>query len=194
MQTEFEAKFLNINKNELRQKLQQVGARLLRPEFMQKRVVFKLPSGHELAGAWVRVRDEGDKITLSLKIVDGDTIQDQKEVCLVVNSFVDAQTLLTNIGCEKKAYQESKREVWQLHNCEVCIDEWPYIEPYIEIEGPDEDSVKQTALSLGYEYSQAIFGSADKIIAAKYSISKDQINNHTPLITFDGPNPYILNK
>ncbi len=38
-------------------------------------------------GGWLRVRDEGDKVTMSLKVVDGDAIADQKEVQLVINSF-----------------------------------------------------------------------------------------------------------
>ena len=58
MDIEFEAKFLNINKDEIREKLKQVGAELVRPEFWQKRINFDLPE--ETPHTWIRVRDEGD--------------------------------------------------------------------------------------------------------------------------------------
>ncbi len=68
MEIEYEATFTNISKEVIRQKLQDAGATLVKPEFLQKRSVFKLPTGHEIKGGWLRVRDEGDKITMSLKI------------------------------------------------------------------------------------------------------------------------------
>ena len=67
MNIEFEATFSNIDKSAIVAALTKMGATLSRPEFMQKRVVFNLPHGHEIKGGWVRVRDEGDKTTLSLK-------------------------------------------------------------------------------------------------------------------------------
>ena len=191
MQIEYEATFLDINKDILRQKLKEVGAILVRPEYIQKRRVFHLPEGHEIQGGWLRVRDEGDKITMSVKIVDGDKIENQKEVQLSVGDFDAACELVKIIGCQEKAYQVSKRELWSLNGTEVTIDEWPYLEPFVEIEGNSEDAVKQTAEVLGFEYSEAIFGAVDTLYAQKYGISKDQINNHTPVIDFDQSNPFV---
>ena len=74
MEIEYEATFTNINKEHIRQKLSSIGATLEREEYLQRRTVFNLPKNNEIAGGWLRVRDEGDKITLSLKIVDGDRI------------------------------------------------------------------------------------------------------------------------
>ena len=69
MQTEIEAKFLNIDVEKIRAKLQELGAVLQYPERLMKRKTFdfKEKSLYE-EKAWVRVRDEGDKkITLSYK-------------------------------------------------------------------------------------------------------------------------------
>jgi adenylate cyclase class 2 len=87
MNIEYEAKFLNINKDKIRAKLKEIGANLVQAEILQKRMVFELPKGHEIKGGWLRVRDEGDKITMSLKVVAGEKIEDQKEVCLKVNDL-----------------------------------------------------------------------------------------------------------
>ena len=191
MDIEYEATFKNINKNEIRKLLKKVGARLIKPEFMQKRVVFHLPKGHEIKGGWLRVRDEADKITMSLKVIDGNKIKDQKEICLTVNNFEEAENFLVLIGCEKKAYQENKRELWKLNNVEIMIDEWPFLEPFIEVEGKSEKTVRQVCKKLGLNYSEAIFSSTDVLIQQKYGISLDRINNKTPKIIFNMKNPFL---
>ena len=70
MQTEYEATFMNVDKDEIREKLKQVGAVLVKPEVLMQRTVFNLPEGHHKEKAWARVRDEGDKITMSFKVVN----------------------------------------------------------------------------------------------------------------------------
>lgn len=78
MDIEYEATFPEVKKDVIRKKLLEAGAVLVRPEFLQKRVVFHMPVGHEIPGGWVRVRDEGDKITMSLKVIDGSHIENQR--------------------------------------------------------------------------------------------------------------------
>jgi adenylate cyclase class 2 len=69
MQTEIEAKFLNVDHSTIRKKLKKVGAvriqsvRLMR----RKNFDFKDLSLEKEKSGWVRVRDEGDKVTLSYK-------------------------------------------------------------------------------------------------------------------------------
>ena len=191
MKIEYEATFINIDKDEVRQKLKALGASLIKPEFLQKRVSFDLPSGHEKKGAWLRVRDEGGKNTLTLKIIDGEKIEDQKEISLVIDSLEEALELLTVMGCRKKAYQESKRELWILDNVEITIDEWPYLEPYVEVEGASEQSVKDVSAKLGFDYSKALFCSVDKLYEMKYGIDREIVCQNTERITFDDPNPFI---
>jgi len=191
MEIEYEATFININKDEYRQKLKQIGAKLVKPEFLQRRVVFHLPSGHEIKGGWLRVRDESDKTTMSLKIVDGDKIEDQKELCLKIDNFDNGVDFLSKIGCERKAYQENKRELWMLDDVEITIDEWPFLEPYLEVEGKSEEKVKAVAQKLNLDYSQAMFCSVAPIYSKKYGIPEEVINNATPELLFGGENPFL---
>ena len=191
MKTEYEATFLNIDKQEIRERLKKIKGKLIRPEFLQKRIVFSLPKGNEIKGGWVRVRDEGDKITMSLKVVHGIGIESQKEICLKIDNFKEAEEFLTILGCEKKAYQESKRELWKIDGIEVTIDEWPFLEPFVEIEGDSEESVKHIAEKLGFDYQKALFCSIDTLYSKKYDLSEDIINNQTPKIVFNMENPFI---
>lgn len=50
---------------------------------------------------------------MSLKATSNGKIDNQKEVMVVVDNYDKARQLLTAIGCIEKAYQETKREVWQ---------------------------------------------------------------------------------
>lgn len=189
MDIEYEATFPNIDKSEVRRRLTKVGAVLVRPEYLQKRSVFNLPRGHEITGGWLRVRDEGDKVTMSLKVVDGDKIENQKETCITVSSFDETVSLLKAIGCEWKAFQESRRELWRLESVEIMIDEWPFLEPFVEVEGRSEEEVRRVSERIGFDYSKAVFGTVDVLYKEKYNITKEFVNK-TNRIVFDGENPF----
>ena len=190
MQIEYEATFTNVNKDETRAKLQAAGAKLVKPEFLMKRTVFNLPAGHEINGGWLRVRDEGDKITMSLKVVEAGKIENQKEACLIVDDYQRAVNFLEHIGCARKSYQETKRELWILDNVEITIDEWPFLEPFVEVEGRNEDEVKKISKMLSFDYSEALFCAVDTLYSKKYGISEKVVDKE-PLIIFNNSNPFI---
>jgi len=190
MEIEYEAVFTNIEPDSFRAVLTSAGAELARAEYMQKRSAFNLPDSAVTHKGWARVRDEGDKITMSVKSIEGEGIESQKESCVTVDSFKQAESLLTQLGCDRKAYQETKRELWMLDGVEVTIDNWPFLEPFVEIEGVSEAVVQSVAEKLGFDWSQAKFCAVDTLYSEKYGISTDQINNHTPEITFGMENPF----
>jgi adenylate cyclase class 2 len=158
---------------------------------MQRRAVFLLPAGHEIKGGWLRVRDEGDKISMSLKVVDGESITDQKELYLEVSDYNEAVEFLKTIGCEEKAYQETKRELWRLGEVDITIDQWPFLEPLVEVEGESEQEVREVSEKIGFDWANARFVVVGTLYAEKYNISEDRINNHTPKIVFDMDNPFV---
>src|SRR3989344_5230473 len=161
MDIEYEAVFFPVVKEDIRERLKKAGAVLIYPEYLQKRIAFHLPLGHEIKGGWARVRQEADNITLSVKVVDGHGIENKREVFLVVDNFDNAELLLTSLGCRKKAYQENKGELLKMDNVEVTIDEWPYLDPFVEIEGLNEKDVGEAAKKLGFIWKEAIFHSVD---------------------------------
>jgi len=191
MEIEYEATFENIDKDEMRKKLKDVGAKLIKPECLHKRITFDLPSNVKIEYSFIRVRDEGDKITITLKVIEGGSIEKQQEVNLDVDSMEKAEEILLFLGCKKKAYQQNKRELWKINDVEVTIDEWPFLEPIVEIEGHSENAVKETAKILGFDYKNALFGPITIVYAKKYNISADVINNKTPKIVFDMENPFL---
>jgi len=191
MQIEYEAKFTDINKSDIRRRLKKAGAKLIHPEFIMKRYVWHFPPGHQVKGAWVRVRQEYGRVTMSVKIVDGRKLKDQREIYITVDDMEKAREILNAIGCIERAYQESKRELWKLGSVEITIDEWPFLEPFVEIEGKSEIAIKKISRKLGFNYKKAIFGSVDFQYADRYKISLKKINQGTPLIKFKMPNPFL---
>lgn len=181
MQNEIEAKFLDINKAKIRQKLKQLGATLEKPEVLMRRVVFQTDK-HSFA----RVRDEGDQIVMTYKhVVDGHSILGTKEVNVKVNDYDAAILLLKCCGLKAKANEETKREIWRLKNTEICIDTWPWIPPFIEIEAPSAAEVWELAKKLGFTKDQAKFGSVDTIYQHYFGVEPDIVNSHTPEILFN---------
>jgi adenylate cyclase class 2 len=191
MKTEYEATFLDIQKEDLTQTLKALGAILVRPEYMQRRVTLELPKEKQDPNTWLRVRDEGNKVTLTLKSVDGKTITGQKEILVEVNDLGDTVALLESIGCERKSYQESRRELWLLGDVEVAIDTWPFLDTYVELEGSSEEVVKTAAQKLGFDYQDAIFDTVNGIYKQKYGKTLDELDKETlKAFTFEIENPF----
>ncbi len=178
METELEAKFLDINKESFREKLKEVGATLIYPERLMKRNVFDYPDERlEKEGAWVRVRDEGDnKITLSYKRLVDRTLQGTKEITLDVSNFDTATNFLLAIGLKQDAYQETKREKWQLRQSEITIDTWPWVPTFIEIESSTEEELKKTSEDLGFDWSKAMHGSVETAYQKYYDVTEQEID------------------
>ena len=186
MNTEFEATFIDVNIDDLRKKLIAMNAKLIRPETLMKRVIFYTPI--RMKNSWLRVRDEGDRITMSLKqILGNNKIEEQKEIELKINNFDEGVNFLKALDAKQKAYHETKRESWEYRGVEIDFDTWPGLDTFIEIEGDSEEAVKGVVADLGLDFSQAIFGSADIIYKKKLNIPVDIINNKTPVITFAKP-------
>lgn len=193
MNIEYEATFGNIDKDEVRIKLQKAGADLVKEEFLQKRHTFHLSKNSEFYEiGWIRLRDEDDKMTLTLKVRgDGENIDCQKELEVEIDDYDQVREMLRMMGCKEKSYQETKREIWKLNNVEVMFDDWPFLEPLIEIEGKSENEVKQVSEKLGFDYNKAIFGPVGILYSEKYNISEEVINNEISEIVFGGDNPFI---
>ena len=117
----------------------------------------------------MRLRNEGDKTTLTLKqVADTSTIRGTKEIELKVDDFENTNQFLEGVGLSKKRYQENYREEWQLGDILFDFDTWPDMPTFLEIEGPNEIIIKDVALKLGLDYSQAKFGSIDTIYLREY--------------------------
>ncbi len=167
---EIEAKFLHIDKQAIIAKLESLGAKK-QFETLYRRKVFDYPDRRlDKNHSWIRLRDEGDQITLTYKhrlgVTDGpgghnDAGMEELEV--IVSDFDTTAEIMLKTGLELKHYVENKRIRYLLDNIEIDIDEWPLLEPYLEIEAQTWDQIDQAATALG-------FNPADKVICSTNQI------------------------
>jgi len=178
MKVEIEAKWLEVDHDDLKIKLKDLGAKQTRPLTRMTRAIFDFPDGRlgKIHG-WVRVRDEGDGITMSYKQVDNSSIDGTKEICLNVDNFDEAIDFLKQIGLKQKAFQETKRESWVLDGVEIELDEWPWLPPFVEIEADNEIKLAGVAEKLGFKMSQAMHGSVNFVYAKYYDVTRDDVNS-----------------
>lgn len=194
MEQEIEAKFLNIDLDSTRSKLRGLGAKLQHEMKLVRRTVMDYPDRRlKKEGAWIRVREEVDgSIEMMLKKVASDELGQTFEQPVKVSDYDAAVKFLLSLGFEVKNEEESKRELWHFQDMEIMLDEWPWVNPFIEIEGPTEEGVKDLASKLGFKWEDARFGNVIPVYTEKYGISDGDFKAAEMTIKFDLPLPDVL--
>ncbi len=186
MKHEYEAKFLSIDVADLQAKLTALGAVRAFPRTLLTRRIFENDALE--GGAWIRLRDEGTRSTLTLKqVADSTSIDGTTEIETEVTDLAAMAEILSRLGLREVRYQENYREEWRCGETAFDFDTWPGLATFVEIEGPDEASVRQAVGALGLDYSQARFGSVDEIY--KSELGRDILAESTLLFangTADG--------
>ncbi|HMH70333.1 MAG TPA: CYTH domain-containing protein [Candidatus Saccharimonadales bacterium] len=191
MQTEIEVKFPDVDFAAVRLKLEALGAVCEQPMRLMRRAIIETPE-LEAKNAYVRIRDEGNKVTLTYKQFDEQSLTGAKEIELVVSDFEKTIALFEQVELVQKSFQESRRETWQLGTVEIVLDEWPWLNPYIEVEGPSEQGVRDVAAQLGFDWSDAVFGKVTELYQRQYPKGDSSKTVTVPHLTFDDPLPAII--
>lgn len=153
---EIEVKFLDIDADQMEKKFLEIGAK---KEFdrVYKIKVFDYPDLRlDNDHSWVRLRDEGDKVTLTFKkrlgAKDGVKNDDgMLEHEIVVSDFGQTAKILESIGLSLKFYEEKRRIRYFLDDIEFDIDYCPALKPYLEIETDDWAKIDKAISLLGLD-------------------------------------------
>ena len=148
MPIEHEAKILDVDPAEFEKRILAAGGKQLGEERFMRRYVYDITPGD--MSKWIRLRDTGDEVTLTVKEIRSDAIDGTHEVEVVVSDFEATNALLNLMGFRAKSYQETKRTSFTLDGAQVEIDQWPQIPPYAEIEARSKEEVVRVAGLLGY--------------------------------------------
>ena len=182
---EIEAKFLDIDVLSLKEKLALHKAQFI-GNFDYKRKAYDF-EGLQLSKtrhAWVRLRDEGEKVTLAYKErigVGENNLKDvgMKEIEVVVSDFNLTDQFLKSINLIEKFYEENKRERYVLDEVEIDIDTWPMIPTYVELEGSSWNHLELVAKKLNLNWEEHVRCSTMQVYK-KYGINE----NDYSVITF----------
>lgn len=184
MAQELEMKFLDIDPDTLRTSLAWIGASCLHESFLMKRWTFH-PRVKEKS-EWFRIRKEYERITLSYKCHHMHTIDGLEECEVEISDFDTGSEILEKAWLVKTSYQENFRETWLLDDVEICIDTWPWLPPYIEIEWPTPHAIHRIAQKLGFSLDDAFYGGTEALYETYLSIPREDLIQY-PQITFDTP-------
>jgi adenylate cyclase class 2 len=182
---EIEAKFLDVDVEDLREKLKSLGAHLV-GSYDYRRKLFDYPDYRlDNTHAWIRLRDEGEHVTLTYKERLGageGQFGDlgMKEIEVIVSDFDQTESFLKAIGLIEKRYEENRRERWVWDGIVFDIDTWPLIPTYLEIEGSSWEAVEKAAFALGLSWETHMRSSANQVFK-KYGLD----NHDYSVITFD---------
>ena len=152
MPTEYEVRILDIDVEHIKKKLQEIKATFIAGRNM-RRYVYLLEKDDSVKHKWLRLRDNGEKVTLAVKEIRDDTITGTQETEVVVNDFEMTNKILISLGFKTRAYEENKRISYILDDVEIEIDTWPKIPAYVEIEWKSAEDVQRIVELLGFKMS-----------------------------------------
>lgn len=181
---EIEGKFLDINPAALDKKLKKLGAQRKYKKLF-RRYVFDFPGlTLNTKNAWLRVRDEGDRVVMTYKqrqaVKQGAPDGGMREIEIEVSDFERATQILRLIGMKPKFYEENWRTLYEYDGVELCVDEWPLIPPYLEIEADSWSKVDAMAEKLSLNPSDKRVCSAMQVYES-YGINE----NDYSVLTFN---------
>jgi adenylate cyclase class 2 len=168
---EVEVRFLEVDKDKLMRRLNEVGAQDKGEKLFDERIIYD----KELT--W---RDGGEQV-LRLRTVDGETELAYKkriemtadgieEIEFIVSDVKAAEALLERLGYTGYRYQQKKRHQFELDGVSIDIDTWPQIPTYVELEGLTEEDLKSVAKKLNLDWKDVVMESPRDIIEKKYNI------------------------
>lgn len=108
------------------------------------------------------------------------------ELELRVDSFDSACEMFEQCGIPAKSFQENYRELWENKDIQVTIDTWPGLSPFAEVEARSEVIVKDISEQLGFNFSNAVFGSIDVVYEKELGIPASNVIRLSA-ITFENP-------
>ena len=167
MHTEYEVRILEIDVDDIIDKLEKLRAKKV-GNWNYRRYVYDVKPKEE--GKWIRLRTNGESTTLTYKNIVYKTVSGTKEVEIKVDDFDNTHKFLECIGFDARSYQENKRIRYMLDDVEVDIDTWPMIPSYLELEGDSEEDIMKIVDKLELDSSKVTSLSPQDIYIEVYGI------------------------
>lgn len=176
---ENEIRILEIDKEKFILEIEKLGAKKV-GDWVQKRKIYDFHPKREKA--WIRLRTNGEKSTLTIKeILDNTKIDGIKEIEIEVSDFEKTALILKELGYTPRSYQENKRIRYIYEEIEIDIDTWPKIPTYVEIEGKNKEAVENFLNKISYDKEKLTTKDVESIYHDFYKIDM----NEYPILTFD---------
>ena len=152
---EIEIKILEVDKKKLSKRLLSLGAKKVFDGQLLS-LFFDYKDGRlKDSGNTLRIRKEGKESFLYLKsfISDSD-VKTREELCVKVDDISAAENILGRLGLKPDGKLLKHRTSYSLGEVKVEFDryleEYSFVPEFLEIEGPDAETIFEVAKKLGY--------------------------------------------
>ncbi len=169
MSLEIEKRFKNFDYNKIKKQLKELEIK------KERGVLFKLASYRSLREGYTgRIRDEGTKITFTIKQKKGGDRLYDTEYEVVVDNYEMMDRMIQLLGLEKLYDLHKYREIYKTSNgkSEIIFDHFPGLPPYMEVESKTEKELKSVMKKLGLN-DEANFTAKD-LYFEQYGVTKDR--------------------
>ncbi|MEK9147606.1 MAG: class IV adenylate cyclase [Patescibacteria group bacterium] len=174
MKKEIETRFLDINKKEIVKMLILLGAVDKGEEKLEEIIFYDKNMKWKGKHRFVRLRKTKNKIELTYKSNQKQTINSAKEIEFEVSDFDKCLEFLNKIGLKIVRRLEKYRHKFKFDKVTIDIDKWPKIPAYIEIEGPSITSVKNICEKLNLDWNKR-FDKDARAVFMRYGYDIDNI-------------------
>ena len=171
MQIEHEIKYPKINIDKITFKIEKLGGIKIMDKFLYKRFICDISKN-----SFIRLRTTPKGASITIKESNGDWGGHLLEQEMFINSFDEGKLFIEwfiknkLISDPHLRYQENIRTMYKLDKIEFCIDEWPLIDPFLEIEAPDEKTLEYIVKKLDLDFTSGLKGSVNNLAIKLYNI------------------------
>ena len=153
MNTEIEARLLEVDANEFENRLKRNNATKI-GDWLQLRYCYDF--NPIKPNSWIRLRTNGKETTLTIKEINSSTIDGTKELEIAVSDFYATNEILNKLGYTARSIQENRRIRYILNNVEIDIDFWPMIPTYVEFEADSVEKIIEVCNILKIDYNKLV--------------------------------------
>jgi len=154
---ETEVKFYVNDLKRVEERVRGLGAQLIQPRIFESNLRFDLPDGSFLReGKALRLRqDEAARITFKGAALYTEGVRSRPEFETTLGDFETGRKILEALGYVLIATYEKYRSTYELGDLHIMLDELPYGN-FVEIEGPDIETLQSAASQLELDFSTAV--------------------------------------
>ena len=170
MEKETEVRFLEIDKDDLVQKLLAKGATDHGEVMLEEVIAYDKELTWINQRRFVRLRKSGDTVKITYKEHASNILDGAQEIEFEIGDFEKGVLLIEKLGCVAYRRQQKKRHKLTFGKFVVDIDTWPRVPTYVEFEGPSHEELKEFTESLGFDWSKVMFEDARYVLENIYHI------------------------
>lgn len=136
-----------------------------------KKIINIMKKANKNYSKWVRMRRTGNETTITIKkIISSNGIYDinsVNELEFNIPSIEFGKEFLSDLGYFFDRHQSKMRIAYDYKNTEIVIDKWPFLEPYVEIEGKNKSDILEVVHDLGFAEEDALVINTDDLYLEK---------------------------